>query len=94
MIGISGDLGAAEPQDRGTSPLPKHFRWHSVSEKYFVPRLVGASLPYNPRKVVCVGVEWSASQMLRVTSLALRSLTEGTGDVRRRLRERSPLRKV
>ncbi|HIK18256.1 MAG TPA: hypothetical protein IGS53_23630 [Leptolyngbyaceae cyanobacterium M33_DOE_097] len=25
------------------------------------PPLVGASLPYNPRKVVSVGVEWSAS---------------------------------
>uniref|UniRef100_A0A7C3PLR8 Uncharacterized protein n=1 Tax=Oscillatoriales cyanobacterium SpSt-418 TaxID=2282169 RepID=A0A7C3PLR8_9CYAN len=77
-----GGGGAARP---GDFPLPKHFRWHSVSERYFVPRLVGASLPYNPRKLVSVGVEWLASQMFRVTSLALRSFTEGTGDVRRLL---------
>gem|GEM_PF-5474125 len=49
--------GWADPQDRGTSPLPKHFRWHSVSEKYFVPHLVGVLLPYNPRKIMRVGVE-------------------------------------
>jgi len=55
------------------------------------PPHVGASLPYNPRKVVWVGVGWLASQPGRVASLTLRSLTEGMGDVRRRLQRRSPM---
>jgi len=55
------------------------------------PPLVGALLPYNPRKVVWVGVEWVASQTVRVVSLTLRSRTESTGGVRRRLQRRSPM---
>jgi len=36
-----------------------------------VPPLVGDSLPYNPRKVVRVGVGWAASQALSVKRSAL-----------------------
>jgi len=38
------------------------------------PPLVGASLPYDPRKVMHVGVEWLAIQTVWVIRLALRSL--------------------
>jgi len=54
------------------------------------PPLVGALLPYNPRKVVSVGVEGSASDRVPVIGLAFGLLTEGTGGVRRRLQARSP----
>jgi len=75
LIGVLAEIwGWRSRKTGGLSPLPKHFRWHSVSEKYFVPRLVGASLPYDPRKVVWVGVEWLPSQMVQVVSLAGRSL--------------------
>jgi len=53
------------------------------------PRCVGDSLPYDPRKVVRVGVAWLTSQAVRVVSLAFRSHTKGTGDVRRGLQGRS-----
>jgi len=68
-------LGRRSRKIGGLPPAPPH---------------VGDSLPYNPRKVVRVGVEWSASQTLRVARSMLCSLTEGTGDVRRRLQRRSP----
>jgi len=35
------------------------------------PRSVGASLPYNPRMMVSVGVEWSAIHMLRVHKIEI-----------------------